>query len=307
MIRSLQHVGLTVPELEVGRAFYETFGLMSRVVGNDLVLRCDGRNQDQVRLMSGPRKKLSYVSLGVGEGELTGWKSRLEQHDVKVSDGPFGLELVGIWFQDPDGGWIHLSEAQSEPSRIITAQEFNTPGSYRRIGRRACSIDSLDKRANPLRLGHLIKFSPDVSRQVVFYTEVLGMKVSDRAGDILAFLRSAAGGDHHMIAFAKSSHPGLHHLSFEVGDIDEIALGASHLVARGYKSAFGMGRHVAGSNYFHYIRDPWNSLCEYFWDIDIIPEDDSDWTPLDASPEQLTAVWATTPPPPDFIMNFEEQ
>ncbi len=307
MIRSLQHVGLTVPDQEIGRAFYETFGLVSSVVGDDLVFRCDGRNQDQVRLMSGPQKKLSYISLGVGEGELKGWKARLEQHDVNLSDGTFGLELDGIWFQDPDGGWIHLSEAQSEPSRIVKPQEFNTPGSYRRIGTRACSIESLGKRANPLRLGHLIKFSPDVSRQVVFYTDVLGMKVSDRAGDILAFLYSAAGGDHHMIAFAKSSHPGLHHLSFEVGDLDEIALGASNLLNHGYKSAFGMGRHVAGSNYFHYIRDPWNSLCEYFWDIDIIPEGGSGWVPLDASPEQLTAVWATTPPPPDFIMNFEER
>jgi catechol 2,3-dioxygenase-like lactoylglutathione lyase family enzyme len=307
MIRSLQHVGLTVPELEVGRAFYESFGLVSHVAGNDLVFRCEGRNQDQVRLMAGSQKKLSYLSFGVGEGELDNWKARLEQHGVKLSDGPFGIELVGVWFQDPDGGWLHIAEAQSQACRIVTAQAVNTPGDYRRIGTRACTPDSQGKRAVPLRLGHLIKFSPDVNRQVAFYSDVLGMKVSDRAGDILAFLRSAAGGDHHMIAFARSSHPGLHHLSFEVGSLDEIALGAAHLVERGYRSSFGMGRHVAGSNYFHYIRDPWNSLCEYFWDIDIIPEDDSGWVPLDAPPEQLTAVWAATPPPPDFVMNFEER
>jgi hypothetical protein len=37
----------------------------------------------------------------------------------------------------------------------------------------------------------------------------------------------------------------------------------------------------------------------------VIPEDDSGWVPLDVPPEQLTAVWASTPPPPEFPMNFE--
>ena len=97
----------------------------------------------------------------------------------------------------------------------------------------------------------------------------------------------------------------MHHLSFEVGDIDEIELGAQTLLRAGYKDGFGLGRHVGGSNYFHYIRDPWNSLVEYFWDIDIIPEDDSGWVPMNVTPEELTAVWASTPPPPEFAMNFE--
>ncbi|AQV94157.1 dioxygenase [Cupriavidus necator] len=306
MIRSLQHVGITVPELEVGRAFYQAFGLLPHVQGNDLAFRCEGRQQDQIRLMSGPRKRLSYVSFGVGKGELENFTTRLEQHGVRVSDGPFARQLDGIWFQDPDGDWIHLCEADSQPTRIVTPPEINTPGEYRRIGKRGCGLESHARRVSPLRLGHLIKFSPDVDRQVDFYTRVLGMKVSDRAGSILAFLRSAGGGDHHIIAFARSSHTGLHHLSFEVGGLDEIELGARHLVEQGYRSAFGLGRHVAGSNYFHYIRDPWNSLCEYFWDIDVIPKDDADWEPWDATPEQVTAVWAVSPPPPDFVLNFEQ-
>jgi catechol 2,3-dioxygenase-like lactoylglutathione lyase family enzyme len=62
MIRSLNHVALTVPDLEIGRAFYDTFGLETRVDNNDLVFRCHGRAQDQVRLIEGPKKRLSYVS-----------------------------------------------------------------------------------------------------------------------------------------------------------------------------------------------------------------------------------------------------
>jgi catechol 2,3-dioxygenase-like lactoylglutathione lyase family enzyme len=304
MIRSLLHVGMTVPDLEVGRAFYDLFGLETRAVGNDLVFRCEGRPQDQLRLIEGPRKKLSYVSLGTNPDGLKTLVANLEREGVPIAPSPFG-DIGGIWIQDPHGDWINVQIAEPAPSVVAAPPEINAPGNYRRIGTRACDVASMRKKARPRRLGHLIKFSPDVNRSVDFYTRVLGMKVSDRARDILAFLRGSAGGDHHMVAFAKSSHTGLHHLSFEVGDIDEIEIGAQTLLRAGYKDGFGLGRHVGGSNYFHYIRDPWNSLAEYFWDIDVIPEDDSQWKALDVGPEEITAVWAATPPPPEFVQNFE--
>lgn len=304
MIRSLLHVGMTVPDLEVGRAFYDLFGLETHAVGNDLVFRCGGRAQDQLRLMEGARKKLSYVSLGTNVEGMKALLGNLEREGVRIAASPFG-DVEGVWFQDPHGDWVNVQVAEPAPSLVAAPVEINAPGNYRRVGTRACDVASLRKKARPRRLGHLIKFTPDVNRSVDFYTRVLGMKVSDRAHDILAFLRGTAGGDHHMLAFAKSSHTGLHHLSFEVGDIDEIELGAQALLRAGYKDGFGLGRHVGGSNYFHYIRDPWNSLAEYFWDIDIIPEDDSGWEALDVTPEELTAVWASTPPPPEFGQNFE--
>lgn len=304
MIRSLLHVGMTVPQLEPGRAFYELFGLEPRAVGNDLVFRCPGRAQDQLRLIEGPKKKLSYISLGTHEAGMRALLAALEREGVRPVASPFG-DVPGLWFQDPAGDWVNVQVAEPAPPAAAVATEVNAPGHYRRIGTRACSVESMAKIPRPRRLGHLIKFTTDVNRMVDFYTRVLGMKVSDRAGDVLAFLRGSAGGDHHMLAFAKSTHAGLHHLSFEVHDLDEIELGASRLIQAGYQDAYGLGRHVGGSNYFHYIRDPWNSLAEYFWDIDIIPEDDSGWEPLDVPPEQLTAVWPTMPPPPEFSMNFE--
>jgi len=306
MIRSLLHIGMTVPQLEVGRAFYEMFGLQARASGNDLVFRCENRAQDQLRLMEGPKKKLSYVSLGTNAAGMKSIAANLERASVPIADSPFGTPIDGIWFQDPHGDWVNVQVAEPAPSTAVEPAEINAPGRYRRIGTRAADPGSLRKKAMPRRLGHLIKFTPDVDRSVDFYTRVLGLKVSDRAGDILAFLRGSAGGDHHIVAFAKSSHTGLHHLSFEVGDIDEIEIGAQTLLRAGYQDGWGLGRHLGGSNYFHYIRDPWNSLAEYFWDIDVIAEDDHGWRPLDVAVQQLAAVWATTPPPPEFPMNFEQ-
>ncbi|WP_028221288.1 VOC family protein [Paraburkholderia oxyphila] len=309
MIRSLNHVGLIVPSLEIGRAFYECAGLETRASGRDLVCRCEGRDQDQIRLIEGPKKRLAYVSFGTHAGGLSEVRARLEAADVEIGHAPVEVPFGGIWFKDPDGDWINVQEADDAPSTLPPPPEINAPQRYRRIGVRACDVTSSHKRARPRRLGHLIKFSPDVDRAVRFYSDVLGLLVSDRALDILAFMRSPFGGDHHMLGIAKSSHTGLHHLSFEVGDIDEIEMGAQHLLASGYKDGFGFGRHGAGSNYFHYVRDPWNSLIEYFWDIDVIPEG-ADWTPMGASEDEmravLEAVWSGTPAPKDFIMNFEE-
>lgn len=305
MIRTLLHVGMTVPDLEIGRAFYELFGLEARACGVDLVFRCVDRAQDQLRLMPGPKKRLSYTAFGTDAAGMQVLRMRLQQAGVVLAAAPFDVPFGGIWFQDPHGDWLNVQVAEPAPSLMASPPAVNAPGSMQRIGRRACGIDALQKRARPRRLGHLIKFSPDVDRSVEFYTNLLGLKISDRAHDILAFLRGAAGGDHHIVAFAKSSHTGLHHLSFEVGDIDEIEIGAQTLLRAGYRDGFGLGRHVGGSNYFHYIRDPWNSLAEYYWDIDVIPEDDSAWVPMNVGPEQITAVWAQTPPPAEFVQNFE--
>jgi len=306
MIKSLHHVGISVPDLEVGRAFYQAFGLESRSVGSDLVFRCQGRAQDQIRLMPGNPKRLGYVAFGTDAKGLEGILDNLEKLGVELLPAPFDIDSQGLWFKDPSDDWVHVTVHEPAPVALRQAPEINSPGRYRRIGERACTPASQSRKAVPLRLGHLIKFTPDVNRSIAFYTQALGMKVSDRAGDVLAFLCCGNGGDHHVLGLAKSTHSGLHHLSFEVMDIDEIEIGAQHLMSLGYRSAFGLGRHVAGSNYFHYLRDPWNSLVEYFWDIDIIPENDNSWVPLDAAPHEVTAVWATTPPPPEFIMNFEE-
>lgn len=48
MIRNLQHLALTVPDVEAGRRFYEAFGLQAEDRGDHLALRCGERDQDQI-------------------------------------------------------------------------------------------------------------------------------------------------------------------------------------------------------------------------------------------------------------------
>lgn len=108
----------------------------------------------------------------------------------------------------------------------------------------------------PRALSHLLFFSADVPRMIAFNTEVLSLRLSDRSDDIVAFMHSPHGSDHHLVALAKSHAAGLHHSSWEVGSLDEVGSGAEQMRAAGFDRGWGLGRHVLGSNYFHYVRDP---------------------------------------------------
>jgi hypothetical protein len=74
---------------------------------------------------------------------------------------------------------------------------------------------------------------------------------------------------------------------------------------KGFRAGWGLGRHVLGSNYFHYVRDPWGSYAEYSSDIDYIPVD-HDWESGDHPPEDSFYVWGPVPPS-DFAFNHEAQ
>lgn len=304
MIRSLQHAALIVPDLEIGRKFYASMGLEAAAHGDDLAFRCPGRAQDQVRLIEGKKKRLAYVSFGTAAPELPGLQRKLEQRGIKLVDAPVKLGGDGIWFRDPDGDLINLRAARDErQSRPAVA--LNNPGDFKRLGKRGAP--GRDIEAKPRRLGHVLKFSLDLQRAIDFYTGTLGMKLSDRIGDLAAFLRFGGDSDHHTLALAQSRGTGLHHMSFEMGNLDQIQFCAQRMIEAGYHDGWGVGRHIYGSNYFHYIRDPWNSLVEYFWDIDFIPAA-ARWEVENAKagPESLYQ-WATMPPPADFLTNYERQ
>jgi catechol 2,3-dioxygenase-like lactoylglutathione lyase family enzyme len=150
----------------------------------------------------------------------------------------------------------------------------------------------------------VLLFSPDVSRQAAFYERIIGLRLADRSGDIIAFMYGPHASDHHMVAFAKSEAPGLHHSSWDVGRFDDVGQGAELMKAKGYGHGWGVGRHVLGSNYFYYVQDPWGSWAEYSYDIDFVPAD-VDWPAADHPPEDSFYIWGPTVPE-DFIVNREQ-
>jgi hypothetical protein len=60
---------------------------------------------------------------------------------------------------------------------------------------------------------------------------------------------------------------------------------------------------VLGSNYFHYVQDPWGSFAEYSCDIDYIAAAQP-WEAKHHQPEDSFYLWGPEPPA-DFTTNLE--
>ncbi len=300
-IRNLQHVALTVPDPTVGKRFYTDFGMVGEDYDRRIVMRCHGRDQDQVILVEGAKRTMHHVCFGTRADDLVAIKQRLESSGVRLLDAPQETLGDGLWFRDPDGLLVNVCVAESAPWAGADEWRINNPGHRNREGRPG--HPRRDAPVRPRRLGHTLRFTPQMDTLLDFYIRIVGLKLSDRAQDVVAFMHTHGGSDHHVLGLIKSDRPGYHHASFEVGNIDEIGMGACRLIDKGYRNGWGFGRHVIGSNFFHYIRDPWGSLAEYFCDVDYIPAD-ADWKPTNYAVEDSLYVWGPKVPE-DFGVNFE--
>jgi catechol 2,3-dioxygenase-like lactoylglutathione lyase family enzyme len=296
VITGLHHYALEVPDLAVADEFLQDFGLNTRAKGGTLLAQCPGRDQEQVRLVEAATKRLHHVSFTVRPGTLGPLRETLVRARIPIIEPPAGASEVGLWLRDPDGTAIQLLDAEPVPARPVAEVLVNSGASRQRIGVAQWLQATQD--VTPRRLGHSLLFTPQAQRMTEFYTELLGLKISDRIQGLVTFL-NAGPGDHHIFGFIASSHRGFHHASFEVPSIDAIAIGADRMLTKGRTAGWGLGRHTIGSNFFYYNPDPWGSWIEWFSDIDQI---DHSWIARewDAPPH----LWGA-PPPPTFLENRE--
>jgi catechol 2,3-dioxygenase-like lactoylglutathione lyase family enzyme len=299
-VRSLLHYALEVPDQTVGEKFYRSFGLVGEAGRDGAVqLRPAPLQRESVRLYPGPRKRLHHLAFGAPGDEYQATVESIRRAGVREIDPPRGAPDGGVWVRDPDGNVLTIRDEAAAPPPADPPLRLNSPGHIARQVDRGAPEAGLT--ASPRRLGHVLLFTPQVERQLDFYTRVLGLKLSDRSQSVIAFLRCST--DHHNVAFLASRGPGFHHGSFEVGSVDEIAMGAVRMREAGWQPGWGLGRHVIGSNFFYYIRDPWGSFAEYFHDLDYIPEQCA-WEPRDFPEADALYRWGP-PVPDDFGLNRE--
>ena len=294
-VHSLDHFALTVPDLQRGADFYSAFGLRSTRNGN--ALRLEAQNGIAAHLHEGPRKRLHHLTFGIDEHERARFAKRLEKGDVELLDPPADTNSNGLWFRDLDDNLIELAVLPSRSPNAKTAIHPRLAAAGER------GAPEGPAQGTPRRLGHALLFTPDVLRAIEFYERFVGLRLSDRSGEVVAFMHTPRGSDHHVLAFGKSDRPGFHHASFELGSIDEIGAAAMFMHAKGHEQGWGFGRHYIGSNYFYYIRDPWGSFAEYFYDIDYIPAGCA-WEARNVPAEHALFVWGPQPPQ-YFFQNAE--
>ena len=127
-------------------------------------------------------------------------------------------------------------------------------------------IENPDK---PIALTHVPINASDADACTRFALEVLGFKLSDRTR-LMDFIRCDS--THHALAFVRTGVSALHHMAFEMTDLDAVMRNVGRLKDAGLEPAWGPGRHGPGNNVFAYYIAPFGAVLEYTSEIQRIDD-----------------------------------
>ena len=170
--------------------------------------------------------------------------------------------------------------------------------------------------AHVRRLGHCVLNVSHFRASEAWYKHRFGLLTSDeveaaKGVAMGAFMRCDRGdqpADHHTLFLAQlPQKAGFNHAAFEVAGLDDLMLGHQHLKAAKRQPAWGVGRHIMGSQVFDYWKDPWGHELEHWTDGDLLTAAD----PPQVQPMRalLAVQWGSPhpmfagkhPPPPGLI------
>jgi catechol 2,3-dioxygenase-like lactoylglutathione lyase family enzyme len=127
----------------------------------------------------------------------------------------------------------------------------------------------LKEQNKPIQLTHVPLATRDADACTKFAIDVLGFKLSDRT-KMMNFVRCDSV--HHSIAYVRSDTSALHHLAFEMQDIEAVMKGVGRLKDLGIEPVWGPGRHGPGNNVFAYYVAPFGAVIEYTSEVQRIDD-----------------------------------
>ena len=143
-------------------------------------------------------------------------------------------------------------------------------------------MNTENPKIRPRKLGHLVLAVRDIHKSVDFYTNILGLEVSDWISDQMVFLRSSV--DHHDLALSQIpkdskniddlpnySRPGLEHFSYLVDNLQEMERAVQILKVHNIEIVRGIGKHGPGQNCFLVFKDPDGNNVEIYCEMEQIP------------------------------------
>ena len=246
-VHSVDEFVFSVPDLEAARQFYASFGLDVRDEDGGLALYAFGHPQRWGRIRHGG-------CCG------SAWASTRGRAALRRTPGSAGHRAHHRARRR--GRWRHLDRRSRRPA--ATAARRARPRRRRRRRRPRHSPAPMPAAPRPqpraARSAAVPVAHPAVQRRCgAGHALLCGRARPARVGHVRRrdrLLHSPHGSDHHLIALAKSGGLGLHHTSWCVASLDDVGLGMEQMSAAGHGEGWGVGRHVLGSNYFRYVRDP---------------------------------------------------
>jgi catechol 2,3-dioxygenase-like lactoylglutathione lyase family enzyme len=273
----LTHVVLERPDLQRAEAFLRDFGLLPVSRSDDvLYLRAHDGPAYCYRVHRGRKARFVGAGFRVASRRELESLSMAGASVVEPCEHPGGGEQVRL--VDPSGFVVEVVCGQAAPPPIPVRAPIRLDDPQRVNAPQRPPVSPADV----LRLGHFVLEVADYQTTCAFYTRHLGLIPSDvqllpDGSPAVAFLRLDCGSvpaDHHAIALAQGLAPLFSHAAFEVLDTDAIGMGQRFLRERGWKHAWGIGRHILGSQIFDYWADPWGAKHEHYCDGDRFTADE---------------------------------
>ena len=311
-IEDIAHVRYAAPDLGVMRSFLEDFGMSvfeqdGRLYGKG----GDGRPFLHVTEPGDAR----FVAIGLRADSVADLDVLAAHEGLQVEEltEPGGGKVVRL--TDPDGYGVEVVAGQTKDQAALpfADQPCNTVAAKPRF-RAPVRLDPAP--AHVRRIGHAVLKVRDFLTSEKWYKHRFGFLTSDEveaAKDVPlgAFMRCDRGdkpADHHTLFLAQLPGPlGILHAAFEVANLDDLMLGHQHLKARKREPAWGVGRHIMGSQVFDYWKDPFGNELEHWTDGDLFTaQDPPNKQPMSAL---LAVQWGRPhpmfagklPPPPALI------
>ena len=269
----LGYLVFEVSDLPAWESFaIDALGLMvgEREAGGALLLRMDEQAQ-RFRLEAGTADDLRYAGFELDS------ESDLEALSENLSSAGFDVATCSqeeansrrvrrlLRTEDPGGVGIELFYG---PSQAETPFESEHVPSGFVTGNQG--------------LGHIVLNAKDAKASEHFYTELLGMRLSDRIDMEVAPNFSIetsffhANERHHTLAFAQVELPKkMHHFMIEARDMDAVGSGYDRVNDAGIRIMSALGRHSNDQMFSFYARTPSRFEVEFGWGG--LTLDDSTW------------------------------
>lgn len=297
-VEDIAHVRFAAPDLALMRGFLEDFGLACFEADGSLYAKgSDGRPFVHVT-EKGPAR---FLGLGLRAASIADLNTLAAHEGVAAAplDEPGGGMVVRL--TDPDGYLVEVVAGQhAETPSLCPAPQFNSAGEKPRQ-RAAIRLEPAPARVR--RIGHAVLKVSDFRASEAWWKARFGFLTSDEIEaapnvPLGAFMRCDRGDvpcDHHTIFLAQLPGAlGLLHAAFEVESLDDLMLGHEWLKARERQAAWGVGRHIMGSQIFDYWKDPFGNELEHWTDGDLFTAADP---PAKQTMQALLAVqWGAAHP-----------
>ena len=288
--RGLSQLHFVRREVGSARDFFVDFGLQPHALPDGGThLRGTWSGPPCVVIEDGPQDGFAGITMRVDTPDEVERLARRTGESVEAFGGGVAVRLL-----DPVGFsvWVaaDLTALPSLPERAPLRLNFGDRPIRRNRSQRPARAPAAVQ-----RLGHVVVETTRFRAMLEWYLETLGLIVSDflylegmpERGPVMAFLRCDRGdapSDHHSVALHLGMTNRLSHAAFQVTDLDAIAAGGEFLMQQGHRRAWGIGRHILGSQIFDYWRGPAGDLFEHYADGDMFDATVSTgWEPMRAS------------------------